>query len=347
MVPNVTHPAAEPAVVPATERDQILVYASQRQPYHILSYIDQIVGNESTPGVDFRFFEGKLPHADMDVVHLHRSSVLLGRGSRWKRLAKMADFVLQAKRRRIAVVRTLSGADASGRGGRLRRAANLLLDQVTTSYIVLDATTRAPKRRPVTLIPHAHYRERFLGYPRSAQVPGRLLRISPNLPKGVAPSLENFFLTETPGLSLRVVGRPTATYIGLKGMAARDPEKVTLLLETISDGSAVQEVSAAELVLLPKVNELEDMQVLYMALSLDRPVLVPATDLTRRLAKTVGTGWIHFYEGSLSAEAIDAAVTGLRAAPPSGSPQLDGADLQETAGMYAKVFQDAAAAVRR
>ncbi|MEU4365349.1 hypothetical protein [Promicromonospora sp. NPDC023987] len=336
---NVTHPAAE--------HDQILVYASQRQPYHILSYIDQIVANKTTPGVEFRFFEGKLPHADMDVIHLHRSTVLFGKGSRWKRLAKMADFVLQAKRRKIAVVRTLSGADASGRGGRLRLAANRLLDQVTTSYIVLDEVTRTPKGRPVTLIPHAHYRERFLGYPRSAQVPGRLLRIAANLPKGVAPSLESFFLTETPGLSLRVVGKPTAAYIGLKGMAARDPERVTLRLEHISDGSTVQEISAAELVLVPKVAELEDMQVLYMALSLDRPVLVPATELTRRLAKAVGAGWISLYEGGLTAEAIDSAVKGLRATPPSGSPQLDGPGLAETSEMYLKVFRDAAAAGRR
>jgi beta-1,4-mannosyltransferase len=311
-VPNLTHPATDLAV----ERDQILIYASQRQPYHILSYIDQIVGNEATPDVEFRFFEGKLPHADMDVIHLHRSTVLFGKGSRWKRLAKLADFVLQAKRHKIAVVRTLSGADASGKG--------------------------------VTLIPHAHYRERFLGYPRSAQVPGRLLRIAPVLPKGVAPSLSNFFLTETPGLTLRVVGKPlSGAYIGLKGMAARDPERVTLLLETISDGSTVQEVTAAELVLLPKVAEIEDMQVLYLALSLDRPVLAPATDLTRRLADKVGAGWITLYEGPLTAEAIDSAVTSLRATPPSGSPQLDGPDLEGTAKMYAKVFREAAAAGRR
>lgn len=339
-MPNVTHPAAE--------RDQILVYASQRQPYHILSYIDQIVGNEPAPGVEFRFFEGKLPHADLDVVHLHRTSVLVGKGSRWKRLARMADFVLQAKRRRIAVVRTLSGADARGQGGRLRQIANRLLDQVTTSYIVLDEATRTPKGRPVTLIPHAHYRERFLGYPRSAQVPGRLLRIAPNLPKGGATYLRNFFLTETPGLSLRVVGKPAAGAAGgLKGMAARDPERVTLRLETISDGSTVQEVSAAELVLLPKVAEIEDMQVLYLALSLDRPVLVRASELTRRLADRVGPGWITLYEGTLTAEAIDSAVAGLRATPPSGSPQLDGPDLEGAAQMYAKVFREAAAASRR
>lgn len=343
-MPNLTHPAADLAV----ERDQILVYASQRQPYHILSYIDQIVGNEATPDVEFRFFEGKLPHADMDVIHLHRSTVLFGKGSRWKRLAKLADFVLQAKRHKIAVVRTLTGADASGKGGRLRRAANRLLDQVTTSYIVLDEVTRTPKGRPVTLIPHAHYRERFLGYPRSAQVPGRLLRIAPTLPKGVTSALANFFLTETPGLSLRVVGKPlSGAYVGLKGMAARDPERMTLLLETISDGSTVQEVTAAELVLLPKVAEIEDMQVLYLALSLDRPVLAPATDLTRRLADKVGAGWINLYEGGLTAEVIDSTVTSLRATPPSGSPQLDGPDLEGTAKMYAKVFREAAAAGRR
>ncbi|MFE7506781.1 hypothetical protein [Promicromonospora sp. NPDC057488] len=346
-MPNVTHPAADPAAE-RDQRDKIVVFASQRQPYHIVSYIDQIVGNEATPGVEFRYFEGKLPHAHMDVVHLHRSSVLLGKGSRWKRLAKMADFVLQARRRKIAVVRTISGADASGQGGRLRQAANRLLDQVTTSYVVLDETTRAPKGRPVTLIPHAHYRERFLGYPRSAQVPGRLLRISPNLPKGVAPALENFFSTETPGLTLRVVGKPAAgAYIGLKGMAARDADKITLLLETISEGATVQEVTAAELVLLPKVAEIEDMHVLYTALSLDRPVLVPASDLTRRLAKKVGAGWITLYDGPLTAETIDSAVTSLRATPPAGSPELDAPDLEETVKMYAKVFQDAAAASRR
>jgi len=349
-VPNATHLAADHAAAPTAESDHILVYASQRQPSHILSYVDQIVGIEGTPtpGVELRFFEGKLPHTDMDVVHLHRSSVLLGKGSRWKRLARMADFVLQARRRKIAVVRTLTPADVNGQGGRLRQAANLLLDQVTTSYVVLDETTRTPRSRPVTVIPHAHYRERFLGYPRSETVPGRVLRIGAALPKNTAGALGGLLLTETPGLTLRVVGKPAeGGTFRLKALAERDPERVSVLLEKISDGSTVQEITAAELVLVPKVTELEDMQVLYLALSLDRPVLVPATELTRRLAEKVGPGWVTLYDGTLGPETVDAAVAGLRATPPTGSPQLDAPDLEATSEMYLKVFREAAAAVQR
>ncbi len=279
-----------------------------------------------------------MPWRQTDVVHLHRLNPLLGpRVSGPKRVLIVAAVAVLLKRHRIALVRTVHGARSPGLVATL---SNWILDRVTTSFVALDGTTSVPRGRAVTIIPHGHHRDRFIGYPRAEQVPDRVLCIAPVPPgRDLEGPLQD--LTSPSGLPLRVVGEASIELSGLTGQAAGATEAGTRV-ERVSDGALVAEMSAAGLVVVPRVTELEDISLLLLALSVDRPVLVPDTEMTRRLSDEVGAAWVHRYAGELTAESLDAARQALRAKPAAGRPNLDGRDPGDTAARYAEVFRAAA-----
>ena len=344
-----------PRPAPTTDDRPLLVFSSHRTPAPRVSYIDQVVGDGSQ-GIDFNFFRGVLRQTEMDVVHLARPDIFLAstrgrRRSLKQRVLAAALPVVRAvtlavtlRRHRIALVQTLHGRAARRRGGWVTRLPRRILDAATTSFVVVDPTTTVPRGKPVTHIPFGEYRERFEGYPRAEQVQGRLLVVGPELGRRDVAPVTLAPLTDLAELTFRVVGSltdPVAVTTVNEAMT-RCPA-VSARDERVSDGTMVQEISASELVLISRTDELDELSTVFMALSLDRPVLVPDSPAIRRVADSVGTGWVLTYEGGLSAEGLEAAVTALRAAPPTGRPNLEGRDPATTSAAYARVFRDAAA----
>lgn len=250
------------------------------------------------------------------------------------------------KRRRIALVRTIHGARPDGAFARL---SNWILDQVTTSVVVLDETTKAPGNRPVTLIPHGHYRDRFIGYPRAEQVQGRVLCFAPVRPgRELEGPLSDFAMTPTSTLSLRTVGESSPELASLTEHAVPvTPRQASRFVGRVSDGALVKEISAAELVVLPRTTELEDLSLLLLALSLERPVLVPDVPSNQLLSDNVGVGWVHRYSGALTGSVVDRTVQSLRDGSPGGRPNLDDHDPAAISAQYATVFRTAAGGMRR
>lgn len=285
-----------------------------------------------------------MPWRQTDVVHVHRLNPLLGpRVSGPKRVLIVAAVAVLLKRHRIALVRTVHGPRSPGAVAAL---SNWILDRVTTSFVVLDATTSVPRGRPVRVIPHGHHRDRFIGYPRAVQVPERVFCIAPVAP-GRDPEGPLHDLTSPSGLPLRVVGEASPELAGITGEVPVATEPAGARVERVSDGALVAEMSAAGLVVVPRATELEDVSLLLLALSLERPVLVPDTDMTRRLSDEVGAGWVHRYAGALTPERLDAATQELRTNPPAERPNLDGRDPGDTEARYAEVFRAAAAKAGR
>jgi beta-1,4-mannosyltransferase len=258
-----------------------------------------------------------------------------------ERLAAAKNLVNTLIQHRIALVQTLHGPRPDA-----HEEWCTTVDEATSAFIVLDETTQTPDHQRTTLIPHAHYREWFQGYPRAEQVPGRLLNLSRGWLGATAESLLKIFsLTDTPGLSLRVVGEADATLHDLAARAiARSPHAVSTILERISDGAAVMEITAAEIVVLPAVVSIDDLSLLFMALSLDRPVVVEEGATVRRLNDEVGPGWIFQHQGPLTAELLDETVATVRRTSREDSPRFDGREWNSTAAKYAEVFRGAAAA---
>lgn len=305
-----------------------------------MSYIDQIVG-EGVEGIKFSHFTRELGNLDVDIVHVNQAIRLLGgAGTTNDERADIARAVVAELRQRgLPLIQTLYGPH-QGAGAGWRRA----LDDATAMFVVLDESTSTPDPGRTTMIPHAHYRGRFIGYPRKEQIPGRLLAISPNrLVKVAAGPLKVFPLTNTPGLSLRVVGQPNAALDALlEKVLGRHPDRVSAVTGLVSDAMMVNEISASELVMLPDNATLADESMLMLALSLDRPILVPESAATRMLAEEVGPGWVLHHAGALTAERLDEVVNAVRNTPRSEHPDLSRRDAGAIAARYAEVFRSVA-----
>ncbi|SDT47372.1 hypothetical protein SAMN04489812_6081 [Microlunatus soli] len=320
-----------------------------RPPAPAVRYVDQIVGDDPSD-IDFRFFGGMLKQFDVDVVQLVDPIRALGpRKTAEQRRAQALQLVQTLAEHRIALVQTVlpGTADESVHGGP-SDDSRMIIDRATDAFIALDDVTATPDPARTTVIPHRHYRDRFVGYPRDAQVPGRLLSVSrAGLARAAQGPLKVFSLTHTPGLSLRVVGDGD---FGLDELAARaiarTPETVSARLEHVSDAQLVNQISAAEMVFLPDPASLDDLSTLLLTLSLDRPVVLPSSPTARRLAEQVGTGWVHCLPSPLTAELLDNTITAVRTTPRAPRPDLRGRDADAVAARYAALYRAVAERVR-
>lgn len=328
------------------EHSPVRVQVFSRPPGTTLRYVDQVVG-EGSPTVEYTFGHA-LPSPSMDVIHLPRFEALHGAPAPTGRalLRLVVGFVLRLLRHRVALVRTVHGVDRTRRRSRWERLATWLLDRATTAFIVIDDAAPLPARRRTTVISLGSFRDRFVGYPRSEQTPGRLLFLAPvQLGGGVQPLLRAFPDATAPSLSLRVLGpAPEPLVKQITQLTATTPS-ISARLEHVSTATIINEMTASEMVILPGVDRLEELTVLTTALSLERPVLVPDSPTARALAEANGPAWVRRYTGPLTGAVLDRAVEELRAAPPQERPLLDATDLATTGAAYAEVF--VAAAKRR
>ncbi|QKJ20352.1 hypothetical protein [Microbacterium hominis] len=323
----------------------MVVHETHRPPAPILRYIDQVVGDDSD--IEFRFSQGVLTRFDVDVVHVVEPNLdqLLGtRGaSGLQRVLATLALRRNLRRHRIALVRTLPGVGERVSRGRGERLARRILDGATSAFITFDETTPTPDAARTTVIPHAHFRERFVGYPRAEQIPGRILCVvSGALPNSVRSMLTIANLSDAAGVTLRIAGdAPDELGIAVHSAIARCAGLVSARLERLSDGAQVQELDAAELVAVPQVTSLEDLQLVFLALSLDRPVLTPRTDQMAELAAAVGPGWVNLCDGPITAQDLDDALECIRGGTPPTRPDLDGRDLTRTQQLHEAVLQGA------
>lgn len=266
-----------------------------------------------------------------DVFHVHWPEVLL-RGNRWwKTSARSALFAaLLAKLwvTRTPVVRTLHNPAPHEPPHPAHRALMAALDRLTTATIHLTAAT-APHRTPGgiltqdddahTVIPHTHYRDHLTDHPHSDPVPGRfvfagLIRDYKNVPELIAA----FRAIPDDTVSLRIVGTPQPDTLRDELMdAIGDDPRITTDLRYLTDADLVAELTSGGLVVLP-YRELHNSGMALMALSLDRPVLLPHGASSTELATEL-PDWVHTYTGPLTAETL---VKALR-----NTPHTDTCDL--------------------
>ncbi|WP_336631571.1 MULTISPECIES: hypothetical protein [unclassified Microbacterium] len=284
---------------------------------------------------------------DVDVAHVADSSLDVLLGTRdakgFQRLLATLVFTRNLRRHRIALVRTVFGGTEPEAGHVAERVARRVLDRATRAFITLDDSIVTPNPSRTTRIPHASFSERYIGYPRSEQIEGRILCLSPGyLPSGTRQLLGVVRVTSTPGVTLRLAGRASrALEPHVRSAIARHASTVSARLEQLSDGAQVQEISAAELVAVPHSDSPEERQLVYLALSLDRPVITPRTPAMAALAREVGAGWVHLTDGPITAKDIDVALTAGRSGKRTSHPDLHGRDLRETTAAYAAVFRAA------
>ena len=279
------------------------------------------------------FSWGRALSAPYDVFHVHWPDALLHGSSSIRSRLRRGLFRalllrLWLRRRRIAVVRTLHDAHGQRTISRIDRALLARLDRLTTLWIRFNPATPVPPGAKAQTIEHGDYRAWFPAVGGGDVVPGRLLYFGLIRPHKAVPDLIHAFteLSDEPDsgpVSLRVVGTPSSTDIGAEVLlAALGDDRVTVSLGRLSNPELAAEVAQAELVILP-YQDLYGLEASVLALSCDRPILVPSNAASRALAAEVGRGWVFTYAGTLTAAALRDALAHCRDAQPTRADRPD------------------------
>ena len=121
---------------------------------------------------------------------------------------------------------------------------------------------------------------------------------------------------------------PAALADEVREAAGGDP-RVRLTLEHVPDDDVQRYFRAADLVALP-FRDITNSASALLALSFDRPVLVPALGAMGELQALAGADWVCTYEGDLTPEILARALDWAARRPPGGPP-LDALEWPEIA----------------
>lgn len=298
----------------------------------------------STPGLDHRRFErrGALL-GRYDAIHLHWPETLLGTGSRVKRALRLAyAWTLLAKvlLTHTAIVRTAHNVDLPTGVSRAERTFLTAVERHTDLRILLNAHTDVDGVS--VLIRHGHYREWFADVDVPDATPGTLAFVGlVRRYKGVEHLLETFAATadRAPELRLRVSGNPSPGLAEeIESIAATDP-RVHLDLRFLPEPDFARAASAAAGVVLP-YRFMHNSGTALAALSLGRPVLLPANEVNADLAAEVGPDWVHTYEGDLDADDLLAFAAATRTAP-AAPPELRARDWDRVGTDHLAAYREA------
>jgi len=183
------------------------------------------------------------------------------------------------------------------------------------------------------VIPHGDYRTEYVTRVDRTEA-RRRLGIGPRAPlvlfsgrirpyKNVPALLSAFAGVPDRGARCLITGAPAdaALRTTLERAAARDP-RVQLDLRHLKRAELAAAHEAADLVALP-YREILNSGSALLALSLNRPVLVPRLGALAELAETVGADWVRCYDGELTATILGDALEWARHAPRSMQAPLE------------------------
>lgn len=297
----------------------------------------------------------------VDVVHLHWPEVSLLRPSRSRAFlagSKLLFALGLARSRGVPVVWTshnLGSHESAYRG--LERAFWWLYCGLVTHVVSLSAAgvaqvrERHPRLRetPAFVTPHGDYRGEYpvvgreearlrLGLPEAVTVLlfcGQLRPYKNAL--GLVAAVADM---PDPEVRLLISGKckDAALRAELEQAAAADP-RVILEFGYLDNDALATRVAAADLVVAP-YRQIFNSGTALLALSLDRPVLLPRTPVMAELAGATGEDWVLLYDGDLTGPLL--AVAAESACGTRGRPDLGWADWDRIATETAAVYRAAA-----
>lgn len=279
------------------------------------------------------FTPRKALSARYDVLHVHWvDTILAGRPAGIARL-KAAIFlvVVRLLRRRgtriVWTIHNLASHDQSV-SDRFARAWWRKFVESVDVHISLSEAGRAQaeavfpalRERPGAVVPHGHYRQAYpndvapdaarrdLGIASDARVLLFFGMIRPY--KNALELVRAFRALEDAGAVLLVVGEPFPPSLAEDLAAAAEGDERILLHTASVDEERVQlYFNAADVVILPYRRVLNSGAAL-LALSFDRPVLLPDTPVFRELRENVGEAWVRTYEGDVDARVLTTLASG-------------------------------------
>lgn len=313
-------------------------------PNGTTQYVDHMIGG-APPEIQILTFSW--PRAILgayDVLHVHWPEFLVRQRTPVGRFVKVLLaylLLLRLDLMETPVVRTAHNIAPHESGGRLERSFLEALDRRTVLWIRLNPTTPLPPGVRNATIPHGHYRSVFPPDPGTRPEPGRLFQFGLiRRYKGIERLLDVFRAVNDPAMRLTIVGRPEDAALAnhIRGVAAAD-HRIEARLEFVPDDVLAREVRRAELVVLP-YQEMHNSGAALLALSLDRPVLVPRGAATDGLAREVGEGWVIMYDGVLQPADLLRAMAVARMTRERGTrPHLDERDWELVGRRHAEAYR--------
>ncbi|MBD5786523.1 glycosyltransferase [Cellulosimicrobium terreum] len=308
--------------------DLVVMQASRRprpttNPYNVML----CEGLEREPGIRLEYFSW--PRAIVgrfDVYHVHWPELLVGGhrpSGRVVRQVLTALFLLRIVLTRRAVVRTVHNLHPPEGLSRSQRALVGAVDRLTTLHIAINESTPIPADQPSALVLHGDYRPWYARFRSVDRERGRIAYFgSIRRYKSVDRLLTAFRETDDPELSLVIAGRPSSSELTAQATAlAGDDPRIELALRYVPDDELVPLVTRSSLVCLP-YRHMHNSGSVLAALSLRRPVLVPANDANRRLAEEVGPEWVILFEDDLTGTDLEKAVVRADALDEAAEPDL-------------------------
>lgn len=332
-----------------TATAKITVLHSLAPPDGTTRYVDQMV--EGAPeDVRIAFFSWRTALLGRyDVLHVHWPEFLvrdLTRRRRVMRRLALRATLVRARLTRTPIVRTVHNLDPHEAGSRTEARLLRSVDRATATFIRLNDATPLPEGVHAVTILHGHYRDRFAAHPLRERVPGRVLYFGIIRPrKNVELLIDVFTARPRPGCHLRIVGSPTPELAESIMARVKGRDDVSARLAFVDDDELVAEVSAASLVVLPYA-EMHNSGTALVALSMNRPVLVPRSSANTTLAAEAGASWVRQFDGVLDDDDLTAAIDASAHLDPADRPRLEGRDWDEVGRRHRDVYREAIARVR-
>lgn len=304
-------------------------FRSGQNPYNSIIY--RLMADY---GVEvFEYSAGRAFHERFDVVHVHWPDTIFGSQQAFRVLARSQKLLwsLRWQRRHGAkvmwTVHNLKAHDSEHRSleKRFWQSFPKLVDGfIAMSSGSVDTILQHFPRlqgRPHWAIPHPHYR---------GQYPDRINRVEARAHLGLnvaartilflgqvrhyknVPALIKAFrcLHDQPDsrFQLVIAGLPRTQEIEarIRQEAGSDP-RIRLDLLFLDDDDLQHYLRASDLVVIP-FNEILNSGSAILALSFDRPVLMPRSSCSNDLAETVPGHWVQRFDGDLTSAALEAAL---------------------------------------
>ena len=311
-------------------------------------YTSLVVRNLDTRVVRTIYFQwSRVFWQRFDVVHFHWPEYMTRHRRASLGIVKsllLGAFVFRVRLTRTAVVRTLHNVRPHEQGSWLEGKVLAALDRATTIWIALNPATPTPDEGSTRLIPHGHYRD---WYPTAeeALVPGRILTFGLQRSyKGTGTLIDAFRERDAPHEELRICGKPATDQDrreldemseGVRGVSTE--------LRFLDDAELTSEIAQAEVVVLP-YQGIHNSGAALLALSLNRPIVVPQSPATDLLAQEFGENWVHTYDAPMTSRTLETSLEVIRRSP--RDPELDMSTRDW--GALARLLEDAyLEAVRR
>ena len=336
---------------PTRRTSRLRVLHSLNPPDGTTKYVDQMVDGAPAE-VEVLFFSWwRALLGRYDVLHVHWPELLVRDRRRIARLAKrraLDALLIRLRLLRVPIVWTAHNLEPHEPGPPAEQRSLERFHRAVTLVIRLNPTTQVDGPQPVVTILHGHYRAQFAEYEHPPTEPGRLLYFGIIRPyKGVDRLLDAFRALADPDVSLRVVGHPHAGQREIVEAATDVDPRITADLRFVEDAQLAEEFGRSEVVVLPYRENMHNSGVVLVALSLDRPVLVPRSPTNEALAAEVGPGWIVQYDGELGPQTLTAALAEVRARPGLAGPRLEDRDWDVVGARHHDAYRRARALARR